>query len=185
VAKRGRPKKSDSKKNHAQKQDDYTGNDVATRFQPGNSFWKKRSSHGRNPIFDDPEKLRSACFEYFQWIEENPILEEKIFHFQGRITRTHSNKMHMMTISGLCLFLDISDETWSNYRRNPDFVGIVTEAERIIANQKLSGSAADMLNANIVCREMGLRDRQEHSGDLLVKVTKFSESDDAGDSVSE
>lgn len=159
--KRGRPKK-EATSGHAQKQLSYAGKDVATRFKPGNQFWLKRSSHGRNPIFSDADTLRLACYEYIQWVDDNPLKAEKIGFYLGEPVVAIEHKMRMMTISGLCLFLDISDETWANYRNNPDFFGVVSEVERIIANQKLSGAAADQLNGNIVCREMGLREKMDH-----------------------
>ena len=59
---------------------------VIMQFQTGNQFWKMRETHGRNPIFETPEQLWVAACEYFQWVENNPLLEEKIFHAQGIIT---------------------------------------------------------------------------------------------------
>ena len=136
------------------------------QFQKGNKFWLARSSHGRNPIFSDPEQLRNACYEYFEWVEENPLYEEKIFHSSGMITKDTVTKMRAMTISGLCIFLDIDRTTWENYRNNPDFFRITKEVEEIIYNQKFTGAAADMLNANIIARELGLSDKMqnEHTG---------------------
>lgn len=136
------------------------------QFQAGNKFWLARSSHGRNPIFKDAEQLRNACYEYFQWVEDNPLCEEKIFHSQGMITKDTITKMRAMTISGLCLFLDIDRTTWENYRNNPDFFRITKEVEEIIYNQKFTGAAADLLNSNIIARELGLADKQqnEHTG---------------------
>ena len=136
------------------------------QFQAGNKFWLARSSHGRNPIFKDAEQLRNACYEYFQWVEDNPLYEEKIFHSQGMITKDTVTKMRAMTISGLCIFLGIDRTTWENYRNNPDFFRIIKEVEEIIYNQKFTGAASDLLNANIIARELGLADKQqnEHTG---------------------
>jgi len=125
----------------------------------GNQFWKARSSHGRNPIFADSEKLWDCCQEYFEWCEDNPLLEEKIFHNQGEVTRATIAKMRAMTISGLCIFLGICETTWSTYRDNKDFLVVITRAERVIYAQKFSGAAADLLNANIIARDLGLRDK--------------------------
>ena len=47
----------------------------------GNQFWKARSSHGRKPIFESPEKLLEACAEYFVWVEANPLWEDKLVTF--------------------------------------------------------------------------------------------------------
>ena len=136
------------------------------QFQSGNKFWLARSSHGRNPIFKDAEQLRDACFEYFQWVEDNPLLEEKIFHASGVITKDTITKMRAMTIKALCLFLSISHDTWQRYRDNPDFCVIVKEIEDVIYSQKFEGAAADMLNSNIIARELGLSDKvqNEHTG---------------------
>ena len=136
------------------------------QFQTGNQFWKMRETHGRNPIFETPEQLWVAACEYFQWVENNPLLEEKIFHAQGIITKDTVTKMRAMTISGLCIFLDIDRTTWENYRNNQDFFRITKEVEEIIYNQKFTGAAADLLNPNIIARELGLADKQqnEHTG---------------------
>lgn len=129
----------------------------------GNRFWEARSSHGRNPIFEDTDQLWSACVEYFEWVEDNPLKEEKATQFQGEFIKTDLNKMRAMTIGGLCIFLDICQETWTNYRNNDDFLGVTSKAEEIIRNQKFSGAAADLLNANIIARDLGLSDKQDQT----------------------
>ena len=141
------------------------------QFQAGNKFWLARSSHGRNPIFSNPEQLRNACYEYFQWVEDNPLYEEKIFHSQGIITKDTITKMRAMTIGGLRIFLGICEQTWVNYKNNPDFLGVVKEVEEIIYNQKFTGAAADLLNSNIIARELGLADKQQNE----IKITDVKE----------
>ena len=141
------------------------------QFQKGNKFWLARSSHGRNPIFSNPEQLRNACYEYFEWVENNPLYEEKIFHSQGMITKDTITKMRAMTISGLCLFLDICENTWTNYKKQPDFLSITLEVEKVIYNQKFTGAASDLLNANIIARELGLADKQQAE----IKITDVKE----------
>lgn len=135
----------------------------------GNQFWKARSSHGRKPKFDDPEKLWKACIEYFEWVEANPLQEEKLFAYQGKVTRATVNKIRAMTIGGLCLFLDITQETWGQYRNNKDFSEVIKQVEETIRAQKFAGAAADLLNANIIARDLGLREKQDI--DLGMKVS--------------
>jgi hypothetical protein len=134
------------------------------RFLPGNRFWEARSSHGRSPIFAKPDDLWSAVVEYFEWVEANPLREEKVFNGKDGIVRADIAKMRAMTISGLCIFLDIDRKTWDAYRERPDFLHIVTRAEEIIRDQKFSGAAADLLNANIIARDLGLADKSELTG---------------------
>ena len=53
--------------------------------------------------------------------------------------------------------------TWG---ANKDFIGITTQIKKVIYSQKFEGAAADMLNANIIARELGLSDKvqNEHTG---------------------
>jgi len=127
----------------------------------GNSFWKARSSHGRNPIFEKKDDLSDACYQYFQWVEENPLYEAKPVSYQGETEIEHIPKMRAMTISGLCIFLGISPATWDLYAAREDFIGITGEVVEIIRTQKFEGASADMLNANIIARDLGLRDKQD------------------------
>jgi hypothetical protein len=127
----------------------------------GNRFWEARSSHGRNPIFGSPDELWSACAEYFDWIEDNPLYETKAFAFQGVVTQEAIPKMRAMTIIGLCLFLDIDRSTWYALKAKEGFSDIMTRAEEVIYNQKFSGAAADLLNANIIARDLGLKEQSQ------------------------
>lgn len=124
----------------------------------GNQFWLARSTHGRKPIFENPEQLESACLEYLQWVEDNPLYEEKATQFQGVFVTHPSPKMRAMTIGGLCIFLDIARTTWVVYKGREDFKLITTQVEEIIYTQKLEGAAADLLNPNIIARDLGLKD---------------------------
>lgn len=130
----------------------------------GNEFWRARSSHGRLPIFASPDDLWTAASEYFDWVEANPLMEDRIISFQGAATHVPVAKMRAMTIGGLCIFLDISVKTWAEYRTRQDFTPICNQVEEIIRNQKFTGAAADLLNASIIARDLGLADRQELTG---------------------
>jgi len=127
----------------------------------GNRFWEARSSHGRNPKFETPEALWSACCEYFAWVEDNPLWEIKAFAYQGDITQEPVPKMRAMTIMGLCTFLDISRQTWYTFRAMEKYSDTITRVEEIIYDQKFSGAAADLLNANIIARDLGLKEQQQ------------------------
>lgn len=125
----------------------------------GNQFWKARTKHGRDKLFASPESLWEACCEYFQWVEDNPLIEMKPFAYQGVVIQEPVPKMRAMTMDGLCLFLDIEYETWRTWRNNQDdFSVVVSKADKIIRDQKFAGAAADLLNANIIARDLGLRD---------------------------
>ena len=127
----------------------------------GNRFWEARSSHGRGPKFESGDVLWQACTEYFDWIEDNPLYEDKLVTFQGFAKHEPVAKMRAMTISSLCIFLDIAFQTWQNYKERDDFMEIVSRVEEIIRTQKFQGAAADLLNPNIIARDLGLTDKSE------------------------
>jgi hypothetical protein len=171
-AKKAAAKKAPVKKAAPKAKKVREGKAAGHKFLPGNQWWKARSSHGRNPIFANPEQLEAACNEYFQWVEDNPLWEEKVFCNQGIVTRTRVAKIRAMTLRGLCLFLGISQSAWVNYRELPDFLQVTREAEDQIYQQKFSGAAADLLNANIIARDLGLADKQDVSGSVTLSFNK-------------
>lgn len=134
----------------------------------GNKFWLQRSSHGRKPIFASPDDLWSAACEYFEWVEENPLIETKLFSYEGEIVEGEIPKMRAMTIQALCFFIGISRQGWSEYKAKQDFSYIVEQVEAVIFSQKFEGASGGFLNASIISRELGLADKQqvEHSGSI-------------------
>lgn len=143
----------------------------------GNRFWELRSSHGRKPVFESPEQLWNACCEYFQWVEDNPLWETKAMVVQGSPHQEPIAKMRAMTMEGLCLFLDIGTSTWHDYRNREGFSEVVTRAEQVMRTQKFQGAAADLLNPNIIARDLGLVDKKELGGKLSLTKTDLSDDD--------
>lgn len=130
----------------------------------GNQFWKARSTHGRSPIFATPDAMWEAACEYFDWVETNPLWEDRLVTFQGFAKHEPVAKMRAMTVAGLCLFLDISQQAWGEYKQREGFGDVTSRIDDVIRSQKFAGAAADLLNANIIARDLGLADRSEHTG---------------------
>lgn len=142
----------------------------------GNQFWKLRAKHGRDTLFETPELLWDAACEYFDWCEQNPLTEAKAFAFQGEITVTNLNKLRAFTMSGLCLFLGCTESYFRTFKStatestNKDFLTVISQIEQTVYNQKFQGAAADLLNANIISRDLGLVDRTDNKHDVDAKV---------------
>lgn len=138
----------------------------------GNEFWKARTKHGRDKLFKDSQVLWDACVEYFEWVEANPLWEARIAQRNGEPEEFILPKMRAMTIGGLCVFLDISQETWCDYRKKKDYSEIIEKVDQIIREQKFTGASAGLLNPNIIARDLGLSDKQEttHKG-LTISIT--------------
>lgn len=127
----------------------------------GNQFWKLRSKHGRDKLFETPELLWEAACEYFEWCDENPLIE---IDFKGKdADRVELPKMRAFTIHGLCLYLDCNTKYFNDFKEanHEGFSDVLTRVMDIIYNQKFTGAAAGFLNPNIIARDLGLKDNTQ------------------------
>lgn len=136
----------------------------------GKQLWEVAAQKRRGPKFKfkQPSDIWDKAMEYFQWAIDNPLTEEKLFSYQGEIVRDEVSKMRALTKEGLFVFLQCSRDCWRQYstgERGEEFVPVCKEIETIIYEQKFSGAAADLLNAAIISRDLGLADKQLHGGD--------------------
>jgi hypothetical protein len=138
----------------------------------GNQFWKLRSKHGRDKIFESPTHLWEAACEYFEWCEENPLIE---IDFRGKdLEQVEIPKMRAFTWQGLELFIDIHRlRDYKSNEKYKDFSPVIEQIDKIMYNQKFSGAAAGFLNPNIIARDLGLTDKTsstvEHTGDVVFR----------------
>lgn len=133
----------------------------------GNDFYKMvKAPTGRPKKFETAHELWLKAVDYFDWVQDNPLYELRIFQYQGEIVEKEMPKMRAMTEAAFCLFADISMDTFQNYKKSDpeeieDFFGVSKRIAAVIYGQKFEGAAADFLNANIIGRELGLVDKKE------------------------
>lgn len=131
-------------------------------FQPGNKLWQLREFSGAPQCYTSKEELWEECCGYFEWVDNNPLMEQKLFHSNGVITKGSAEKKRAMTKSGLFVFLGIDRKTWAKYGKSEhDLFPVVVKVEEIIFEQKLSGAAADIFNASIIARDLQLADKKD------------------------
>lgn len=140
----------------------------------GNQFWKIRSKHGRDKIFATPEILENAAIEYFEWVDSTPLLEDTAFHFQGTVVHDNIEKKRPYTIHALCLYLGVDSKFFSQFEKgllekddkiSKDFYAVCTRIRETIYNQKFEGASSGFFNANIIARDLHLRDNTDVTTD--------------------
>lgn len=126
----------------------------------GNKFWELRSKHGRDKLFKTPKLLWEAACEYFEWCEKNPFQEDNLVTFQGGATHEATDKMRPFTLHGLCLYLNCNTAYFRQFKTNcsKGFSTVIANIEEVIYNQKFSGAASGFFNANIIARDLGLKE---------------------------
>ncbi len=128
-----------------------------------NQFWKNVKNPGAPIEFKTPEILWKKACQYFQWCDDNPLKEEKLFHYQGVISRDTMSKMRAYTLIELCLFLGVNEAYFRQFNvdKHDEFSTIITRIRKTIYTQKFTGAAADLLNPNIIARDLGLVEKKE------------------------
>ncbi len=139
----------------------------------GNQFWKLRSKHGRDKLFATSELLWEAALEYFQWCYENPWEKVETKTKTSGIEKSTTPTARPFTLSGLCLYLDCNVQYLSQFKQTlpegeKDFSLVITRIEQTIYTQKFEGAAVGAFNANIIARDLGLKDMTsvDHSGGI-------------------
>jgi hypothetical protein len=144
-------------------------------IQKGQQLWKLNKKRGQ--LYDNPDMLREHIEGYFEWAEANPLEEEVVSFFQGIDCRAVLNKRRAFTITGLCVYLGISQSAWKVWRdTRKDLQEVVAWADDIIFEQKFTGAAAGQFNAALIGRELGLVDKQEHTSSTTV-IIKGNDAD--------
>lgn len=132
-----------------------------------NQFWKLRSKHGRDKLFETADLLWEVACEYFQWCDDNPWIKNEAIKsgdFAGQIVKVPTSRPY--TITALCLYLGVNTKYFSDFKKSlkeddQDFSEVVTRIEETIYSQKFEGAAVGAFNANIIARDLGLSDKKE------------------------
>lgn len=125
-------------------------------------LWKRK--RGVPLKFRTPALLWSAAEEYFDWCADHPLREEKLFAYEGSVTRDHISKMRAMTERGMCFYIGLDTSTWYDYCKRDEFRFVCEQIKAVIWEQKFTAAAADLMNANIIGKELGLIERTTVEG---------------------
>ena len=145
----------------------------------GNKFWKARSKHGPDRIFSSPHELLIAAYEYFEWNAKNPWYKKELIRsgeLAGQLVDIPLERP--LSDKGLCSFIGVNTEYLRQFEKkveaegDQDTVRVIAHIREMIDRQQLEGAKLGVYNANIVARELGLK---EHT-DLTTKGEKLPQS---------
>lgn len=139
----------------------------------GNQFWKliKAEDIGRNMRFETPQMLWEGAQSYFKECDEMPIeRKEKTSTDKGVFDKVYIHSIPY-TWEGLYIFLGVCN--LNHYKEKEAFSTIITHIGNIIRNQKFTGASIGIFNANIIARDLGLRDSSDITtdGEKIQQVT--------------
>ena len=141
----------------------------------GNQFWKLAQNAGRPKLFETPEALWKAACDYFDWCDKNPWHRHEAVKSGDMVGTTVEVPVgRPYTLSGFALFIGASESYWREFRKakHKEFLSIIEAIETAIYTQKFEGAAVGAFNANIIARDLGLK---EHT-DMTTKGESVNKS---------
>ncbi len=144
--------------------------DASVVASQGNQWWKLRTKHGVDALFTEAMTLLKAAEEYFKMVDAHPIEELEEFQLHDKklkrlktVRSTIKRHKKPYTLEGFCLFLNVGTTYWSSFKKSQtaqsgDFPKVISLIEAAMRAQKLEGAAAGIFNANIIARDLGLRE---------------------------
>lgn len=136
--------------------------DPESPVMTGNKFWRSRPYLGRPRIFNDPEEIIEKALAYFDWVEENPLVEQKVF---GTGFKANLDKARPMSVGALCIHMGISKRVWTNYEDREEFKVACADVREVMDTYNFEIAVAGLANANIIARQLGLYDKVMHGSD--------------------
>lgn len=139
-----------------QNDDETDGDDEVFTDQP--NIWQiiDPINLGGRPVAYEPEELWLKACEYFDWCQKSQLLELKVFGSGLKKKVPHERPF---TRQGLSVFLGITPKTLDNYETWAEYKFVISAIRSIMFEQKFSGAAAGLMNANLIARELGLAER--------------------------
>lgn len=121
----------------------------------GNEYWKLRRRSGPRPKYSKPYKLRRAIYKAIEWHCANPIVLLAYGTYRGKAYEYEIKKPRCMTISGMCLFIGITERTWRNWRTTrEDLWDIMDDAESWMFDRKYMYALINEINPHVVIAEI-------------------------------
>lgn len=137
------------------------------RFIPGNQIWKLAdpAKVGRPRKLRNPKQLWEIACDYFQHCDDNPIATEETY--AGTKGAYVKQQLHPVpyTWAGLEVYANTDLEAYKDADERPEYSDVIRVIDAVMTNQKFSGAAAGVFNANIIARDLGLRDRTDITTD--------------------
>jgi hypothetical protein len=129
----------------------------------GNSFWKSRSKHGRDKLFETPDLLLASAQDYFDLCDENPWKSVKSVTTNNGFSEEEKPIQRPYSLAGWRHYIGASKNWLNEFKKtcSKDFLGVIEEVEEFIANQQWEGATVGVFNANIIARTLGLTDKTD------------------------
>lgn len=124
----------------------------------------------RPRAYATPEAFKEATDDYFNWIDNNPIMKNEALKSgldAGRIIQVPTQRPYL--IEGLCDHLGITVQTFMNYESKEEykaFFEVCAYVRQKIYRQNLEYGYSGAFDAGLVARKLGIADKKEMEANI-------------------
>lgn len=140
----------------------------------GNKYAKDCKTSGRPRTFKTPEELLILFNEYKQDVKDNPITTEEttVSKFKNEVKTIKRHRP--FTWDAFEIY--VGNYSLRDYKTQyKEFSQVITHIDKEIRNNKFEGASAGVFNANIIARDLGLKEQSETKHEISEETIKFLE----------
>lgn len=138
----------------------------------GNQFWKLRTKHGPDRLFNNAALLWEEACKYFDWCDRHPRNKVELVKYKGDYEEAEVPLGRMYSMQGLTRYLGVSDSYFRTVKiglreriekskataDEIELLGAVESIERTVQTDQIEGAAVGIYAGNLVNRLNGLSD---------------------------
>lgn len=103
-----------------------------------------------------PQQVFEQAVAYFTWAESNSIKAAETASFQGEVTESKIHKVRVFTVTGMCLYLGISNKTFERWRSMDGYRDVAEWIDSVIYEQKFQLAVNGIVNSSFIAKDIGL-----------------------------
>lgn len=153
----------------------------------GNKFWQLRTKIGRDKLFNEPDALLQAAYEYFTECDKSPWMRPELVKHQGTAVEYEISLGRPYSMNGLTIYLGVSGSYFRSFKANIQtkvdakratdveiqLLETANLIEEICYTQNVEGALVRVFDAGLLARVRNIAENvnNNNTGEASVTVT--------------
>jgi hypothetical protein len=136
---------------------------------------------GLHKNIETPEEFLRLFYQFREWHQDQKVLTHQLSKSGDVVDIKHTPPLTWAAFDSWLFEKQIITDT-EDYRQNTDdryadFKGVVRAINKIMFSQKFEGAAVGAYNANIIARDLGLRDAKDVNNTGTINLNQITGMD--------
>ena len=135
----------------------------------------------RRKHYSSPKKLVNKICEYFDWCEQNPLIDTQVSRTKDGLETINIPRKRMPTITGLIIHLGFTRKQWEMLEKDPVYANIHEFTESYILDDRKQCTVAGIYKHQLILKEMeqefakNINNKSEGSDGVKFEVSEESQ----------